>query len=260
MKSHRIPSLLILLAALGPCAAVHAGALLTKSRQHALGPLVEGESSVSLQLPNGAVDYKKEVLMWYTADHDVDTLLKAAHRAYSDGNFQAALVLFERSAAQEPETQFQAQSELQSLRDAVDHAAATAAATSSTNTTTLTPEDKIVRGQQLVQSGKAEIDSSHMDATTSAAAKSTGAKNVAEGNRLVAEGQKDLEERKAREAVEAAKQREIKDTLDQAKQAHAAIQTASEWTSEEKLVNLAAGILFALILLGMLWHIAMKEN
>ncbi|MBI4023461.1 MAG: hypothetical protein HY360_00675 [Verrucomicrobia bacterium] len=244
-----------------------AGLLVTKSKEVQIGTLVESQNAVSLQGQYGGVNFPKENLLWYSTDKDIDTLFKAGTKAKSDGNLQAAGLLFELSISKESATQTQAQGELQLVKAKMAETVTSVAPAAPGNITdNLSPEEKIARGQQMIQNGKEIMGKEHMNADTAAAAKKTADQTIADGTKLVEQGQKELADRKAKEAAEAAKQaaeaakrKEIEEQLNQAKQALEAIQHVSEWTQEEKMANGIAAIIFGVVVIASLWQITMKE-
>lgn len=226
------------------------GAILTKVGQASVGALVEGESTVALQLPNGAVEYRKDTLLWFTTAAEVDSLLKAAQKARSEGNSAAALSLLEQSAAQEPATQGQARAEIENLRTAIANQAAAAAATSAPSAPSLvTPEEKIAKGSQMIDGASNVLAAPFIDPKTKAAANEVANKNMAEGSRLVAEGQKELADQQAKAAAEAARRQEVQ----------VAAKVSTEWTQAEKLANVVVAGFLAILVLSSIHRIANRE-
>jgi len=241
---------------------IYAGALLTKTNQAQVGTLVESEAAVSLQSQYGAVEYKKDQLLWYSTSPEITTVFKAGQKALSDNNPTAARALFGISASKEPDTAIQAKEQIESLKTAVSTTLPSAVYPSgpivSVNDA-LSPEEKIARGKQMIANGKDMLTQEHLDTTHAAAIKATANQNIADGQKLMAQGEKELAELNAKKAAEQdallAKQQEMQ----KANQVVAAVQNVSEWTPEEKKVNGGAALAFALMVLGSLWRITMKE-
>ncbi len=158
MKTLLSPGTLLLSLALStlPC---HAGVLLTKTKQTQTGALTDAGATITLQSSFGNIAYKKEDLLWFSLDRDIDTLFKAAQKARGEGNAPAALELFTQSAAKEPVTQTQAQQELQTIRaQALEKTATTAeAATGGDPYINYSPEQKITRGKQMIENGNTQL-------------------------------------------------------------------------------------------------------
>ena len=233
-------------------AAAHAraGAILTKTGQASVGVLVEGATTVALQLANGAVEYRKDMLLWYTTAAEVDSLLKAGQRARVEGNFAAAFTLFDQSVAREDATQAQARTEIEALRTSIANQVATATATNAPSAPPLvTPEDKIARGALMMDGASNILAAPFLDANNAAIAHGVANKNLAEGNRLVAEGQKELTEQQAKVAAEATRRQEV--------QAAAAVKPG--WSQEEKLANGAVAVFLAILVFSSLHRIASRE-
>ncbi|MCC7519271.1 MAG: hypothetical protein IT578_08815 [Verrucomicrobiae bacterium] len=231
---------------------VEAGVVFTKTGQAILGVLVENESSVSLQVPHGAVEYRKETLLWYSTAPEVDSLFAAARKARAETNAVAAAALYELSVAQEPATKEAAYAELETFRAAVaDQAAATAATHAPAAASLVTPEDKIAQGKRMMEGGSNVLASTTIDVGLAAQAHATAQKNIAEGARLMAEGQKELADQQAKIAAATAQQQETK----------AAVAQAAEtgWTREERLVNGAVAVFLTLVVLASLHGIIQRE-
>lgn len=236
-----------------PAAAARGGAVLTRAGQASLGTLVEGETSVSLQVSNGAVEYRKEMLLWHTTDAEVDSLLKAARKARAENRADAALALYDLSLAQEPATIEEARAEAQALRASIAHQAAVTAATNAPSAPSLVaPEDKVAQGTRMIEGGKDVLAAAKIDPGLAAAAHATAQKNIAEGERLVAEGQKEIAERHAKAAAAEAAAREEN-------RAAANPTMGSSWTKEEKLANGAVALLAGILIFSSLHRIAMRE-
>jgi len=241
-----------------------AGALYTKSKQAEIGTVVESESSVSLQSQFGAVDYKKENLVWYSIDPAIDTFFKAAQKAKEANNDEAAIALFNVSAAREPATQVQAQSESQVLQLATATVPATAASTPEPDPKT--PEEKIKRGEILIERAKALQTLTTLDKSVAKENRELGDKEMKEGKKLIEEGQRELEALKKQQAVEQAvaqqvveQQKEEEKKAEIVKQERKEIQKPIEWTDEERYVNLGTAGLLILAVLGSLWQITIRE-
>lgn len=235
-----------------PAASARGGAVLTRAGQASLGPLVEGESSVSLQVANGAVEYRKEMLLWYTTDADVDSLLKAARKARDENRAPAALALYALSLAQELATSEEARAEALALRASITNQAAVTAATNAPAAPSLvTPEDKVAQGTRMVEGGKDVLAAGKIDPDLAAAAHDTARKNIAEGERLVAEGQKEIAEKQAKAAAETASREEPRTA--------ASPPIASSWTKEDLLANGAVALFVAILIFSSLHRIAMRE-
>jgi hypothetical protein len=104
--------------ALAWCVSSPAGVLLTKKSEVEIGTLTENETGVALQVQGGAVQFRKEVLLWYSVQPDIDTLLKAGKKAAADGNASAAKLLFNLSITRETATADQARAEIENLSKA----------------------------------------------------------------------------------------------------------------------------------------------
>jgi hypothetical protein len=248
-----LPALLLASALALPAWPARAGALLTKVGQASVGPLVEGETTVALQLANGAVEYRKDTLQWYTTEAEVDSLLKAAQKARAAGNFPVALALYDLSAAQEPATQAQARSEIEAVRAQVaNQAAATAITNAPAAPSLVTPEDKIAKGSRMIDGGSNVLAAPFLDAKNAAVAHDAAQKNIAEGSRLVAEGQKELAAQQAKAAAETAQRQETQAAATQAA-------APSSWTQEEKLANGAVAVFLAILVFSSLHRIATRE-
>jgi len=239
----------------------HAGALVNKVREAQVGNVVESGTSVSLQSQYGAVPYPKDGLMWYSTSSEVDTLFKAGQKALSDGNRDAAQILFEASVSKEPATEKEARGEIASLKDArfQAHQPNTVTTTGSA-TDMLSPEEKIARGKEMIGHGKEMLSKEHLDAAgLGGASSSTANQTIADGQKLVAQGEKELKALQEKKAAEvAALQAKIEEEKKK-NRALEAVQNLSEWTQEEKYVNAGVGALFTLIVLGSLWGIVMKK-
>jgi len=236
-----------------------AGVLLTKGRQAEVGTLVESETALSLQSQSGAADFKKDMLLWYAPEKEIDTLFKAAQKAQAQGNSQVTMILYELSAAREPATQPQAQAELEGLRAAAIHAMTSGVSINVAGADgTLSPEEKIMRGQQIIENGREMQGKKHLDAKMAAETQKIASKNIAEGTKLLEMGQKEMAEAQARQEAEAAKQKVAQEAIAEAKQIYAAMDF-SAWSREDKLVN--AGIVSAggLMVLGLIWVMTVKE-
>ncbi|MDD2708556.1 MAG: hypothetical protein PHV34_11145 [Verrucomicrobiae bacterium] len=240
----------------------HAGALVTKTGQAEVGNLLENPSGVSLQSEYGAVEHKKDQLLWFNTSREVDTLFKAGTLARSENNLQAAAILFEQSAAREPSSNSQAKIEWAAVKEALASQQQTKVEQTASKVEpppgdAMTPGEKVERGRKLIENGKTMLGQRRIDSTADAAAADTAKKNIAEGEKLLAEGEKELEEQRAREAVINAKKQEIREAgVASAKESLAATST---WTREEILANIALAAIFGLVVLLALWHITMKE-
>jgi len=139
-----------------PC---RAGVLLTKTKQAQTGSLTDAGATLTLQSSFGNIAYKKEDLLWYCVDRDIDTLFKAGQKARSDGNLPASLELFAQSATKEPTTQLQAQQELQGMRaQTVESTLATPEAGGGDPYVNFSGEEKVARGKQMIQNGKDQLE------------------------------------------------------------------------------------------------------
>jgi len=267
---------------------VQAGVLLTKTRQAQVGEITETEAALSLQSQFGKVEFKKENLAWWSTDKSIDTLFKAAQKAKEQGNAHAAQALFELSAAGEPATKAQSEAEIQVIKASVV-ATAVAGLSGNTNapapTATLTPEQKIEQGQQLIDQARAEAEAKKPASSFATAPggtiklgetapgtvamnkpppavdipamekKETEAK-IKEGQTLIAEGQQALAQTNAPVETATALPKpsapapapSIQVTFD-----------FSDWTTPEKLVTGGIGVVFALVVLAALWQITMRH-
>lgn len=228
----------------------HGGAILTKIGQASVGPLVEGESTVALQLANGAVEYRKDTLLWYTTAPEVDSLLKAGQKARAEGNTAAALALLDQSAAQEAATQALARAEIEALRASIANQAATTVATNAPSAPPMVaPEEKIAKGAQMIDGASNVLAAPFIDAKNAAAAHGVANKNLAEGNRLLAEGQKELVDQKAKEDAVVARRQEIQTT----------VAASTGWTQEEKLANAVVAAFLAILVFSSLYRIVNRN-
>ncbi len=242
------------------------GALLTKAKDAQVGTLVESETAVSYQSEFGTVPIQKDMLMWYSMDKEVDTLFKAGQKAKADGNELAAITLFGLSATKEPATQSRAQAEVDSLRrgrvDTVAAGGSIATADPANPNASLSPQEKIDRGKQMIEHGNTLNSAQHLDGGAGGAAAgggSPGSRAIADGTALVAEGEKELKAIKDAELAEAERKRLEREATLKAAEATAKIEYVSQWTDEEKRSNAIAYGVFNLIILIALWQVAMKE-
>jgi len=236
-----------------------AGVLLTKGRQAEVGILVESETALSLQSQSGAVNFKKDVLLWYALEKEIDTLFKAAQKAQAQGNNQVTMILYELSAAREPATQPQAQAELEGLRAAIIHAMTSGVSVKVAGAEeALSPEEKVMRGQQIIENGKALLERKHIDPKLAAETQKTANQNIADGTKLLEAGQKGLAEIKARQEADAARQKAAQETIAEAKQIYAAMDF-SAWSQEDKLVNAGVVSVGGLMVLGLIWVMTVRE-
>jgi hypothetical protein len=247
------------------CISSHAGVLLTKSNQAEVGNLLESETSISLQSQFGAVDFKKDNLLWYSIDKDVDSFLKGARKAQSDGNTEASLHLYGLSVSKEPATKMQAQQELQVLELSTKKVPNTNAIPSP-DAPPVTAEDKIKRGEQMVQNGKYLQSQTFIDKRVQAENKKLADKNVAEGQKLIDEGKKELEAVKAQQVAEAAvaqqvaeQKKEEEKKVEVAKQERQELLKPIEWTDTEVYVNYGTAAVLILAVFFAFWQITMKE-
>lgn len=270
---HRLPlALAFLQVCISTSGILNAGVLLTRAKQAEIGTVVESENAVSFRLANGAANFPKNSLLWYSTESDIDTLLKAARRAKADGNNEAAMILYLLSAERENATKAQSLAEWELLNKTL--LAGTAAQTPGVASApaieaSLGAEEKIARGRQMIQNGKETLAKSHMpgfsEGLSGAGKSGTGSesianRNIAEGERLVAEGEKELAERQARQEAEAARQREAQEVVAQSHQAIQGSPHMGEWTTEEKMANAGAAGVFILVVLAAVWQITMKES
>lgn len=201
-----------------------AGVLLTKSNQAEIGTLVESETAVSLQSQNGAVDYKRDTLIWYSVEREVDSFFKAGQKALSEGNLQVARILFEKSVDKETTTQIQAQSELETLKKELEKTGV-----SSSNPTPPTSGD----GSGFIEKEGVPI--------------------IGSGSSSTKEGEKGGAEVKVT-------QDEGQDAGSKISQPREIIRPAVSWTDKEKTMNIAAVCLLIMILFITLWRVTMKES
>ncbi len=242
-------------------AQAHAGALVNKAREAQVGNVAESGTSVSLQSQYGAVPYPKDGLMWYSTASEVDTLFKAGQKALSDGSHDAAQILFEASVSKEPATEKEARGEIESLKTArfQAHQQNTVVAAGS-STELLSPEEKITRGKEMIARGKEMASKQqHFDSPAMGTGASTANQTIADGQKLVAQGEKELKALQDKKAAEVAALQAKKQEMQKANQVLEAVQNLSEWTQEEKYVNAGVGALFGLIVMGSLWGIVMKK-
>jgi hypothetical protein len=187
------------------CSVSFAGVLLTKNKQAEVGSLIESDTSISLQSQFGAVDFKKENLIWYSIDKEIDSLLKAAQKAREEGNNEGAMALYAVSAEREPSTKSIAIQESQVLKLATQKSPEISnTLASATEVVPNSPEDKIKRGQQLVDSAKNLKSLTFIDKRVGEENKKLAEKNEKEGQKLIDEGKKELEAIKAQEVAAAA--------------------------------------------------------
>lgn len=242
------------------CSSLPAGVLLTKRSEVQIGTLTENETSVSLQVEaTGAVQFKKELLLWWSVQPEIDTLLKAGKKAVADGNRPAAKILFELSAGREAATASQARAELDTLDKEPPTAAppVSPAAQPGDITDNLSPEDKIARGRQMIENGKQLLQQQTVGGTSN---EETGKQRIADGEKLVAQGQKELADIRAKKAAEDAKQaaeeakkQAVKKDIEEVVAAPAAV------LPEERFANIGLAAGLALATLFALWQITMKE-
>lgn len=252
-----------------------AGVLLGKNNVAVIGTIVEGENSISLQSEFGAVEYKKDTLLWYSSAREIDTLLKAAQKARADGFPQAAMALYNLSLSKETSTQSQAKSEMEDLQATLVNRAVANAEASGQNTSMghlseasqLPPEEKIVRGNRMIQDGKDFLAKTYSDARSASAGKATGEQMIAEGNKLIAEAQRELAAIKALRDAEEARQRadqerqiEVQKKVEEAMKTIENIPQISEWSPEDKRMNLIAALVVAILVIISIWTITMRDG
>ena len=122
------------------CVPLPAGVLVTIKSEAEIGNLTENETGVSLQVQSGAVQFRKEILLWYSVQPEIDTLFKAAKKAAADGNMAAAKALFDLSMVREPATADQVRGEIANLANV--QKAAEAAKTRLAETEKLAEEER----------------------------------------------------------------------------------------------------------------------
>lgn len=103
---------------------IFGGVLVTTSKMVELGELTEEADQVLLQIPDGSINYRKDVLLWYSLDTQIDTLLKAARLAQSQDNTEIAVILFQQSAKRETDTRIEAELALEEISQQVYNKAA----------------------------------------------------------------------------------------------------------------------------------------
>lgn len=259
----KLGSLMILCAGMGLPSIAFAGVLVTKANLAEVGTIVVTETEVSLQSQYGAVSYKKDALLWYSADAAVDSLYKAAQKAGQEGNTAAAVALYGLSIAKEPATKEQAKAELDTLKQSAVGLATQKVEVPTSIAPEMTPEEKIARGQQLIDGAKTVESQQFLNEGSRNAAMEVAKKNMDDGKRLVAKGKAEAAAAKVKLdadlAAEAEKRREAEEARAQVHQLQEQLTTHSEWSSQDKLVNAGAAAVFALVVLVALWQIVMKE-
>lgn len=224
-----LKSLFLLLAYQVLVGSLFAGVLLMKDKEAKMGTLVESANTVSLQTQYGTVDYEKEVLLWYSAEQDIDTFFKAAQRARAEGNVKAAMILFEVSLAKENAFQLQAAKELSDLKEAMGK-------------------------RKSINSVGGIPESTTNDSNTL----------VTDGETLRAEHDLKVIEPKAQQVAGVDKadvivDQKIQESVGHAKLSQKISQYTNNWTREEKLVNIVVIGVFVLLIFIFLWRIAMVD-
>lgn len=248
----------------------NAGVLLMRNGQAQAGNLVESENSLSLQTEFGAVEFKKQNLLWYSVSKDINTLYQAGQEAQNQGKSDVAVTLFKLSSAKEPANRPAAEHALELLRAANvrfgDEPAAaqgfeTAAPTASS------AEEKLKQGQRLIDSGNQILNQTALKGSTQDSNKKLAEKNIAEGQRLIDEAQRELDaihKQQEAEAVAAQQVAELKKVEDEKAQAikleRLEMLKPVAWTDTEKYVNYGTGAAFILIVFFVLWRITMVER
>ena len=236
-----------------------AGVILTKNRQAEMGVLVESSKAIALQSQYGAVDFKKDYLLWYSTEVAMDTLLKAARKARTDGNTQAAMILFDLSLSKEPDTKLEAQNEMDALEKELIRRLTSS---DSTPHDFRNPEEKIARAREMIDHANVFLNkTTYLNSQFEEEAKKTGKKILEAGNQLLAEGQQELAVQKAKQAAANAEEQKIREGLKRVKRSIEASIHITQWSDEEKIANAILVGLFGLVISSALWRMThVKEK
>jgi tetratricopeptide (TPR) repeat protein len=265
--------LLVWICCLLPAPILEAGVLVSKTRQVEAGPLTEGGDSLTLQGQYGSTQFKKSSLIWYSVDSSVNSLLAGGKKALSEGNEEAALILFEASLNREPVTKGEAYSLIQRVKATANARVAEQIAKTRTaieqapplpgETETISPEEKIRRGEALLESGRQMKSQTHISPATTEHFKAIGEKKITEGKMMVEEGRKQLEIMKAQQAAALAEmeaqQEEIRKAVEIDPQDREKYFAALKLTSSEKQVNFITALAFFGLAFLAFWQITMRE-
>jgi hypothetical protein len=238
-----------------------AGLILTKTKDVQIGNATEDANGISLESQFGTLSFKKDDLAWYSTERTIDTIFKAAQLAASQGDSTSALILYEISITKETTTQSQAKSEMEDIRTKlVQSVTETLPSSPAIDVDSLTPEEKIARGTQMVENGNRFLQTTATDPKIIAANKATGEELIKDGNHLISRGQEELAERKAQQEADEARRREMTKSIEEANQSIQAMADFRKYSDDEKRNLLIAAGLFALVTLLSLWQITMKEH